>query len=161
MVKLAVATVLLIVCTNVANLLLAHATARQNDIATRRSLGATRWRIARQVLTESLILATFGGAGGILLAYGGVALLKTAAVIDLSSRFQNGGATILPRLDEVAVDPAAFAGAAVLALVSGLMFGAAPAVRLARLEVAPGARAATEGRESRRSGRVLATAQVA
>jgi putative ABC transport system permease protein len=153
--------VLLIVCTNVANLLLTRATARQNDIATRRSLGATRSRIARQVLTESLVLAAFGGVGGILLAYGGVALLKTAAVIDLPSRFQSGGATILPRLDEVAVDPAVLAVVAVLALVSGLVFGAAPALRLARLETAPGARAATEGRQSRHSSRVLATAQVA
>ena len=70
---------LAIVCTNVANLLLVRGTRRQQEIASRRSLGATRWRIARQVLTESLVLSVFAGLVAIAIAFAGVWLLELAA----------------------------------------------------------------------------------
>ena len=92
----AVAAVLLIVCTNVANLLLVRGTRRQQEIAIRRSLGATRGRIVRMVLAESFVLAACGALAGTALAYGGVALLKAAALAYEPQRL-SAGAAILPR----------------------------------------------------------------
>jgi predicted permease len=127
----AVAVVLAIVCTNVANLLLVRGTRRQQEIAIRRSLGATRGRIARQVLTESLILALLGGVAAVALAFGGVSLLKTLAAAQVPGRL-GFAATILPRLDDIAIDPAVLAFVAGLSLVTGLIFGMLPALRLSR-----------------------------
>ena len=158
----AVGVVLAIVCTNVANLLLVRGTRRQQEIAIRRSLGATRGRIARQVLTESLVLAGFAGLTAVAIAYAGVSLLKSTAESYGSSRFSSGPA-VLPRLDEIAIDPAVFAFVVVLSVVTGALFGLLPALRLSKYGErghASESQLSTLARNSR-LGQVLATAQLA
>jgi predicted permease len=159
---LAVAIVLLIVCTNVANLLLVRGTRRQQEIAVRRALGASRARIASLVLTESLVLALAGGVLGTGLAYGGVRLLKAAASSDLPERFARAlGPTILPRLEEISVDPVVLLFLFGLSLATGLLFGVLPALRLSRFgeRGVPAGQALAPARDAR-IGRVLATAQL-
>jgi putative ABC transport system permease protein len=158
----AVGIVLAIVCTNVANLLLVRGARRQQEIAIRRLLGATRGRIARQMLTESLVLAGFAGLAAVALAYAGVSLLKLAASSYANPRF-SFGATVLPRLDEIAIDPAVLAFVVVLSVVTAALFGLPPALRLSKY----GDRG--HGSESQlsalarnsRLGQVLATVQLA
>jgi predicted permease len=158
----AVGVVLAIVCTNVANLLLVRGTRRQREIAIRRSLGATRWRIARQVLTESLVLAGFAGLAAIAIAFAGVSLLKLTATSYVSARF-GFGASVLPRLDEIAVDPAVLAFVVVLSVVTAVLFGLLPALRLSKYGEhghASESQLSTLARDSR-LGHVLATVQLA
>ena len=127
----AVGVVLAIVCTNVANLLLVRGTRRQQEIAIRRSLGATRWRIARQVLTESLVLPVFAGLVAIAIAFAGLWLLQFAATAYVNPR--NGFApSVLPRLDEIAIDPPVLAFVVLLSVVTGVLFGLLPALRLSK-----------------------------
>jgi predicted permease len=158
----AVAVVLAIVCTNVANLLLVRGTRRQQEIAIRRSLGATRGRIMRQVLTESLVLAGFAGLTAIGIAFAGVSLLKFTATSYVSPRF-SFGAAVLPRLDEIAIDPAVLAFVLVLSVVTGVLFGLLPALRLSKYGEhghASQSQLSTLARNSR-LGHVLATVQLA
>jgi putative ABC transport system permease protein len=124
----AVGVVLLIACGNVANLLLARGAARAREIAVRSALGAGQWRIVRQLLTESVVLALAAAAAGLLLAHWFI-----VAVMAWSPQG-------VPRLEQARIDPLALGVAVLLALVSSVVCGLAPALRLARTDVQPGLR---------------------
>jgi predicted permease len=119
----AVGFVLLIACTNVANLLLARATARKREIAMRTAIGASRWRVVRLVLTESVLLALIGAGLGLLLA--------KAAVPPLLHL----GATSLPTSSDVGIDSTVLSFTTLLAFVCGMLFGLAPALHMAGLDL--------------------------
>ena len=148
-----IGVVMLIACTNVANLLLVRADARQQELAVRAALGAGRWRIARELLLESVTLGLLGGAAGVGVAYGGLRLLTSI------------GPAELPRLSEISLDGWSIAFTLVLSLLSGLFFGAIPALRYApsrsRTNVLSGMRTASASRERQRGRDLLVIAQVA
>jgi predicted permease len=129
----AVGFVLLIACANVANLLLSRGLARQREVAIRAALGASRGRIIRQLLTESVLLALAGGAAGLLFAFAcleGIRALGSASV---------------PRIGEIAIDARVLFFTAGVSVLSGIVFGLAPAARLARRDLHDSLKDASRG----------------
>ncbi|HEU0179053.1 MAG TPA: ABC transporter permease, partial [Blastocatellia bacterium] len=144
----AVGFVLLIACANVANLLLARSATREKEIAIRASLGAGRWRIARQLLSESLLMAVIGGAMGLLLAYW---------LVNLLVGFSPQGT---PRLDEIGVDGRALGYALAITILTGLLFGSAPVWQLFKADLNQSLRDGGKGLQVARSGRRALSALV-
>ena len=148
-----VALVLLIACTNVANLLLVRASAREREIGIRTALGAGRGRLIRQMLTESVVLSLVGAVVGIALARVGVSLLAAMA------------AQSFPRLGETHIDLTALTFTIVVALATGILFGLFPAFQSARSAtqdvLKEGSQTSTAGRGRLRLRRVLVAAEVA
>ena len=116
----AVAVVVLIACANVANLLLVRASVREKELAIRAAMGAGRGRLISQMMAESLLLAMIGGAAGVLLAYLAVAPIRTLS------------AGSIPRVADVAIDRTVLAFAFLVSVVTGLIFGMAPAWQASR-----------------------------
>jgi putative ABC transport system permease protein len=159
----AVGVVLLIVCANVANLLLARGTTRAREIAVRLAIGASRMRVMRQVMTECLVLAAIGGAFGAVIGAGGVSLIKRLATINAQGVFRiSFGGHLLPRLQEVSVDGGVLLVALGLSVLASLLFGVLPAWQLSRVNQlqAFGARGASSSRGLTRARTALVVSQL-
>jgi putative ABC transport system permease protein len=132
---IAAGVLLLIVCANVANLLLARGTTREREIAVRLAIGASRGRVLRQLIAESFVLAVAGGLLGAALASGGVALVREFGSTHAQGVFQiSFGGAMLPRLHEITVDGRVLGLAIAVALVTALLVGIVPAFKLSRTD---------------------------
>jgi putative ABC transport system permease protein len=120
----AVAVVLLIACANVANLLLARGRARQREVGIRAALGASRWRLVRQLMTESLVLSAVGTVCAILVAWWGAQVLRAAMPDEVA------------RVSTIALDLRVLTAAAALSILTGILFGIWPALHLSRPDLA-------------------------
>ena len=149
----AVSFVLLIACANVANLMLARASSRQKEIAVRTALGASRTRIARQLLTESLLIALIGGAVGLLLSVAGMKALLAL------------GPDSLPRLQTISVDLPTLGFTFGLSVFTGVLFGLAPVLQARKWNwhdsLKESARGSSAGRSGVNARRVLVISEVA
>jgi len=148
----AVGFLLLIACLNIANLLLARGTARQREIAVRMALGATRARLVRFVMMESLLLSGFGAALGLALAFGALRAIRVAEIPGV------------PRLADAGVNPWVLGFAAVVAILTGVFSGIAPALQAPAAGIAGTLREGDRQAGNRRHGRlraVLVTGEVA
>jgi len=129
----AVALVLLIACTNVANLLLSRAAVRQREIAIRAALGAGRARVVRQFLTESIVLSLMGGVAGLAIS---------ALSIVIARKMHPGN---IPRLDELGMDYRVLGFTLAISILTGVVFGLAPALRASRVDLAENLKAGGKG----------------
>jgi predicted permease len=145
--------VLLIACANVANLLLVRADGRRQELAIRAALGAGWGQIAREVLTESVMLGIFGGVAGLALAYGALQLLVAIAPSNL------------PRLENISIDGWVLSFTLAVSLAAGLLFGIIPVLKYAGPQLAPalraGGRTLSQSKERHRARNVLVVVQVA
>jgi putative ABC transport system permease protein len=149
----AVGFVLLIACANVANLLLARSSARQKEIAIRMALGATRGRVIRQMLTESMLLSVAGGSAGVLLNFWGIGILLALSPENI------------PRLDEINTDAHVLGFTLLISIATGALFGLAPALQASRLNLneslKEGARGSAGGPHRNRIRTLLVASEVA
>jgi predicted permease len=129
----AVAVLLLIVCANLANLLLARGNARQREIAVRLAIGAGRGRIVRQLLAECFVITGAGALVGVALAAGGLTLLRQLATTGAPGVFRLAyGTSVIPRAGEIAVDLSILAIALAVSLIAGLLFSVLPSIHVSR-----------------------------